>query len=728
MACRSKGTFMVRSVTFAVALALGTVSIPAHALGLGDIKAKSALNQEFRADIDLLSVAAGELDGVRVRLASPEEFKKAGIERPFFLTLLKFRPTRLKNGKTVIQVSSDFPIREPFLDFLVEVNWPKGRLIREYTVLLDPPVTTRRRAPKVSAAPAAAATSRAAPQRTASRRPVVQAGKGEYGPVASNETLWSIAKRLRPRGVSMEQMMIALLRANPDAFIDGDINRLRRGQVLRVPSSDEILSISRAEAHRAYKEAQEQWLNRRAARLQAQAGAAAAKGGKGAGGAAAAEAKSELRIATARPEGEGEAGASEDRGDGETIEEIKRKLLIARENAESSRLESEALRKEIEELRKRLADMQRLLVLKDEQLARLQAQTGQVIEPTEEESELSALESVMQEADKAAAAKQAEEEAAKAATGGQAEAGGETPAAEGETAESEKAAAGEGEAMPAEGEEKTPVVEGATGEEAPAAEGAAEEATAGEETLIVEEEGGAEEAPVVEDELAAAADAVLDEGAAEAQAPAAESAPATQLGAPTEAPTAEKEEAAPAPAPAPEAPAAEKPEAPKPAAPTPAAPEAEAPAEGGFDPLRFVQDNLPLVAGAGGVLALLLILLGLRRRSGGEEAAEETLAEATGMDQAKAEDDDIAGITEDSQLSHDEETSMLSEFSPSDVNALRDETGEVDPVAEADVYIAYGRYQQAEDLLKQAMERDPDRLALKHKLLEVYYATRNVAA
>ena len=134
------------------------------------------------------------------------------------------------------------------------------------------------------------------------------------------------------------------------------------------------------------------------------------------------------------------------------------------------------------------------------------------------------------------------------------------------------------------------------------------------------------------------------------------------------------------------------------------------------------------MAGAGGVLALLLILLGLRRRSGGEEAAEETLAQVTGTEQAKAEDDDIAGITEDSQLSHDEETSMLSEFSPSDVNALRDETGEVDPVAEADVYIAYGRYQQAEDLLKQAMERDPDRLALKHKLLEVYYATRNVSA
>ncbi len=725
MVCRSRGTFMVRSLTFAVALALGTVSIPVHALGLGDIKTASALNQTFKGYIDLRSVGQDELADVRVKLADAKEFAKAGIERPFFLTLLKFRPERLKNGRAVIRVTSDFPIREPFLDFLVEVDWPKGHLIREYTVLLDPPVTTKRRAPQVQAAPAPARTTPAAPVRRAPRAvPPAPTGVGEYGPVSSNDTLWGIAKKLRPRGVTMEQMMVALLRANPDAFINGDMNRLRRGQVLRVPTSDEIGTISRAEAIRAYRDAQEQWLNRQSGqpaqaavappvRREAANGKTSASGGPGA-----AEPQSELRIATARPEGEGEAGASEDRGDGETIEEIKRKLLIARENAESARIETEALRKEVGELRKRLEDMQRLLTLKDEQLAQLQARTGQVIEPGAEQEGVSDIESVMQQAEKAAEEKAAEEKAAEAAP---------------ETTQ----------APPPE----EPVAEGPAGEIPAQGVGEAPES----ETIVVE---GEEETPPAESaidaELAAAADAVLDEGLTREGKPAAPPAPAAPVAAGEPAPEGGTGEAVPPAQPAPqekaEAPAeiAVAPEEEKVPAPTTAPP--ATPVEGGFDIKRFIQDNLPAVAGVGGVLVLLLVLLGLKRKSGGKEeqpfepedlepatagAAAAGAAAAGGAAAAPertAEDEDIAGITPDSDLSHDDETSFLSEFSPSDVNALRDETGEVDPVSEADVYIAYGRYQQAEDLLKQAMSRDPDRLALKHKLLEVFYATRNTEA
>ncbi len=663
MVCRFRGTFMVRSLTFAVALALGTVSIPAYALGLGDIKTTSALNQEFKAEIALLSVAKGELDGVQVKLAGADEFEKAGIERPFYLTLLKFKPERLPDGRAVIRVTSDFPIREPFLDFLVEINWPKGRLIREYTVLLDPPVTTKRRAPQVQTAPARVATSRAAATPRGLASPVI-AGKGEYGPVNANETLWSIARKLRPSGASMEQMMIALHRANLDAFIGGDINRLKRGQVLRVPSADEVLSLPRAEARQAYRQAQAQWLAQRSQRMQQAAGRKATTG-QGAAGITTPvdEPQSELRIATARPEGKGEAGASEIRGD-ETIDEIKRKLLLARENAEASRLESEALRNEVDELQKRLDDMRRLLMLKDEQLARLQVQTRERMDA----------------------------------------------GAEDQTAEFQQA----------------PMQEASTGE------------TAGDAVMEGAEQVSSEQPSVIAADLIAAADAVVEENNAREGVPQAMVQPgpaATSTGAAGETRREEAAESTGGMA----ASSAETVESAQ--SPTGAAvPQVEVPpVADDADIFTLLRDNLPIVAGGGGILVLLLILLGIRRKRAEVEEGEafddlvassldeETSADIS-SDSAAVDTKEKEGEVDEDSLFGQEETSFLSEFTPSDMNALRDETGEVDPISEADVYIAYGRYQQVEDLLKQALTRDPDRLALKHKLLEVYYATRNAVA
>jgi FimV N-terminal domain len=652
---------MVRSLTFAVALALGTVSIPAYALGLGDIKTASALNQEFKADIALLSVAKGELDGVQVKLASADEFEKAGIERPFYLTLLKFKPERLPDGRAVIRVTSDFPIREPFLDFLVEINWPKGRLIREYTVLLDPPVTTRRRAPQVRTASAPVSTSRAAAT-PRGETPSVVAGKGEYGPVRANETLWSIARKLRPKGASMQQMMIALHRANPDAFIEGDINRLKRGQVLRVPSADEVLSLSRAEARRAYRQAQAQWLAWRSERMQQAAGRKAATSQGPAGTTLGGEPQSELRIATARPEGKGEAGASEIRGD-ETIDDIKRKLLLARENAEASRLESESLRNEVDELQKRLDEMRRLLMLKDDQLARLQAQTRESLD-----------------------------------TG-----------AERQTAESRQAPAQE--PVTRETVENVPVEDAA--------------------------QAVSEGASLIEPDLIAAADAVVEEanvpggGAAQAVDQPEPAAGTTRAAgeARREAVAENTEERA-------SSAAAD-------SAQSPTGSSAQTievpPVSEDLDIVTLLRDNLLIVAAGGGALALLLVLLGIRRKRAAAEEEEafddllvsppdEESAVDASADTPVVDADEKEGEVDEDSLFGQEATSLLSDFTPSEMNPLGDETGEVDPISEADVYIAYGRYQQVEDLLKQAMRRDPDRLALKQKLLEVYYATRNVAA
>ena len=143
---------MVRKLSLAIALALGVTPFAVNSLGLGDIKTRSGLNQQFQADIELLSVSNEEIGDIRVSLASEEVFAKAGVNRPFFLSQLKFTPVRLPNGKGVVRVTSGEPVREPFLNFLIELNWPKGRLFREFTVLLDPPVTLQRRPSPVQAA------------------------------------------------------------------------------------------------------------------------------------------------------------------------------------------------------------------------------------------------------------------------------------------------------------------------------------------------------------------------------------------------------------------------------------------------------------------------------------------------------------------------------------------------------------------------------------------------
>ena len=132
----------VRKLVLAIAAASALSSGMAHALGLGEVTLQSALNQPLVAEIELLEVRDLASNEVIPTLASPEAFTKAGVDRQFFLTDLKFTPVLKPNGKSVIRVTSSKPMREPYLNFLVEVLWPNGRLLREYTVLLDPPLYT----------------------------------------------------------------------------------------------------------------------------------------------------------------------------------------------------------------------------------------------------------------------------------------------------------------------------------------------------------------------------------------------------------------------------------------------------------------------------------------------------------------------------------------------------------------------------------------------------------
>lgn len=544
-----------------------------YALGLGEINARSALNQNFDADINLLSLDETELDSIRISLASPENFQKAGVERPFFLSSLRFKAERKSDGTAVVRVSSDFPIREPFLNFLLEVNWPKGRLLREFTVLLDPPVTTKRRAPKVTqAGTSTAARESGDGRRQATAAEGTQAGPGEYGPVNANETLWSIARSTQYSGASMHQQMMGLFNANPQAFIRNNINQLKKGAILRVPSREEILSTGRTEAQAAYQEQQDAWVAARSrpSTIASTAGQAA-------------EPAAQLRIAAAYPEEKEDAGAVDAQVEaptGDAASGIDADLLMARENAESARLEAEGLRDQVDDLRAQLDDLQRLLTLKDDQLAQMQAN--------------------------------------------------------------------------------------------------------------------------------------LSEGKATEQ-------PASSAVEPTPAPE-KAETPAPIKTTPPEPVKAAEPPKPKPVVkPAPLVqPDSFA------DEPSFLEENLGLLLAGGGVVAVLAVLLLLRRRNAQRPAGKQD-AEYD-RDESILLDEDGESASDIYERSEDADTSFLSEFSSEDLTALQEETSDVNPVAEADVYIAYGRYQQAEELLRQVLDKDPGQREIKHKLLEVYYATRDKEA
>lgn len=202
----------------------------APALGLGEITLHSALNQPLNAEIELLAVGddMGASD-VKVSLAPADAFNLAGVERVYFLNDLRFSPV-LRGGKSVVRVVSNQPVREPYLNFIVELKRPGGQLLREYTLLLDPPTSSSYNS---QAAPVGNEqfNSYAPPRRT----PI--ASRGERYPVASGESLWTIASKLRVEGnqSSLQDLMLDIHALNPQAFSNGDIHRLRAGVSLLLP-------------------------------------------------------------------------------------------------------------------------------------------------------------------------------------------------------------------------------------------------------------------------------------------------------------------------------------------------------------------------------------------------------------------------------------------------------------------------------------------------------------
>lgn len=263
-----------------VAAGLMTVPLMAHAAGLGKMSVNSALGQPLAAEIELFAADKAELDSLSASLASDQAFRDANVEFAPVLSSLRFSVEKKSNGKSVLKVTSSRPVNDPFVDMLIELNWASGRLVREYTMLLDPPGTvaqqssapvavTPPRAPVAKRAPAAVAQTQdveagqaPVPDKPAAPRAAAAAPESTSAPdqvtVKRGDTLGGIAKQVRPSGVSLEQTLVGLYRENPKAFA-GNMNRLKSGTTLAVPSAETVASISKQDAAREIKLQSDDW-------------------------------------------------------------------------------------------------------------------------------------------------------------------------------------------------------------------------------------------------------------------------------------------------------------------------------------------------------------------------------------------------------------------------------------------------------------------------------------
>jgi pilus assembly protein FimV len=254
------------------------LSVPgaAHAIGLGDIHVDSALNERFAAEIDIVGATALELTDLRASVANREVFLRYGADRPAFLSSATFKVVQDSRGRPVLAVRSSESFTEPVLNFLVDLNWHNGELIRQYTVLLDPTeyshsLKTQLAAQAPAAAPAMAGPAAVAPATLAAAPAVLPAAapsesqaqdsgrKMTHIKVGAKATLRGIAWRVGERTPSdLQRMMIAIFRANPAAF-DGNINRLHRGAVLTIPAHAELAAISKVDARREFHAQMQAW-------------------------------------------------------------------------------------------------------------------------------------------------------------------------------------------------------------------------------------------------------------------------------------------------------------------------------------------------------------------------------------------------------------------------------------------------------------------------------------
>lgn len=588
-----------------IALALTTSALGAHAAGLGRLNVLSSIGQPLRAEIELTSVVQEEAGSLTARLAPADAFAQANIDYGSVLTTLRFSVQRRANGNAYVLVTSNQLVNEPFLDVLVELSWGSGRLVREYTLLIDPPNTTpaqrnvdpaqavlplpplvNPRVPAVRRPPAPAvapvASSPLAPLPTPVARPAAAASSGSTSGdylVKSGDTALSIARENKPEGVSLEQMLAAFYRDNPQAF-SGNVNRLMAGATVKIPDAPNAQALDGAEARRIVAQSSNFGSYReRIARNAAEAPTTRAAGQQASGklstrvedtSAPTAEAKDRLQLS--RPDATTKAatsGPSRAGVSGPSLEDLAAKDRELQETKTRLAL-----------LEKNVSDLQQLLALKNQTLADLQKSPTPVAPP-----------------------------------------------------------------------------------------------------------------------IAAAPVAPL---------PVALPPPAAPVAAPVAAPAV----VAPAPAPEPAPVVSTPPPAPAPVKAVPAkAPTTVVVEENWFDSIK--ENSLLLI----GLIALVILLIGYglftmrrRRKLAGFE-------DSIFVDNSVLHANSVFGTT-GGQSVDTANSGFHSNFVP--VAGNLPEQNEVDPVAEADVYIAYGRDAQAEEILKEALRSDGSRQAVRLKLLEIY--------
>jgi pilus assembly protein FimV len=347
----------VRKLVLAIAAASALSSGMAHALGLGELTLKSTLNQPLVAEIELLDVKDLTAAEVVPSLASPDDFAKAGVDRQAFLNDLTFTPVLNASGKSILRVTSSKPLSEPMVKFLVQVMWPNGRLLRDYSVLLDP----SKFSPQTAEAAAQPTSTVAAP--------VTGATKPSQYTTTPRDTLWEIAAKAR-NGGSIQQTMLAIQALNPDAFIDGNINRLKTGQVLRLPDQVQSTGLPQTKAIAEVAAQNTAW--RQGRRYVAKPGAGQqqldATNRARTEGAPAQAATDKLSLVSA------ESGKNPGKGAAGEAKALSNKLAVTQESLDSSRRDNAELKSRMADLQSQVDKLQRLIELKNNQLAKLQTE------------------------------------------------------------------------------------------------------------------------------------------------------------------------------------------------------------------------------------------------------------------------------------------------------------------------------------------------------------------
>ena len=607
-------------ITWGLLASVAALPMSALALGLGRLSLDSGLGQPLSARVELTAAQKDELDSLIAKIADLSVYRDNNVQYPAALSRARVTIEQSPNNPPYLKVTTTQAVNEPYLDLIVEVNWATGRVVRNYTFLLDPPGVAVAQAVE----PVAPARAEAAPARGArGQRPLptaagLQTGGGDTYTVRRGDTLSKIAKEYKPENVSLDQMLVALFRSNESAFDGRNMNRLRSGQILTIPPVDQAAAATPTEATKVVRVQASDWRAYRDRVAAAAPTTEAAQRRQAAGG----------KITTAVEE----KGAATQAGKDQlrVSPEAGKGAAVGAAVAEDAAAKDRALREanaRVAALEKSLKDMQKAVELKSQTMSDLQKQA---------------------DATKAAKAPEAPKtEPAKIATG--------------------------------------PVTQPQSATTAPPATAPAATTTP----------PAALTPPAVVPPPAAVAPTKAPETKApEAKAPE------------TKAPEAKAPESK---APETKAPETKAPETK--AATTPVkAPKSPPPEPSFLDELIGNTPTWAIGAGALGILALIAGLIAARRRK--TTKFEDSIISGTDI-----KTNTVFGSTGGGVVNTGD-NSLASDFSREGLGSI--DTDEVDPIAEAEVYLAYGRDAQAEEILKEALKKDPRRQEIYLKLLEIH--------